>query len=179
MEHNGYYIFQKDEKYYFYGLSAGVTMTINKQAYQYLKRFQTGAPLSDDENRIVEIFRSNHLLDDVELSSEDDQDVYDTAYLSFAPTYQCNFRCAYCFGEFGNKYQGDVRSFDHETLVRMLDFFFLKAFSNARHYRIDFVSGGEPLMCMPVIRETVEYIENFEKTHGKKVSIWLCIFAAG
>lgn len=55
-----------------------------------------------------------------------------------------------------------------------MDYFFLKAFPNSQQYRIDFVSGGEPLLGLDIIKEAVKYIEKYSVSSGKQISMWLC-----
>ena len=96
------------------------------------------------------------------------------AYLSFAPTYQCNFRCSYCFGLYGQKYKGLERSFSKEKIRLIIDYFIKELFPNANQYRIDFVSGGEPLMGFEIIKEAILYVEKLTWDEKKQISVWLC-----
>ncbi len=102
----------------------------------------------------MHVFLGAGLLRSVKVS-EKSLDDEKKAYLSFAPTYECNFCCSYCFAESGNKYVGVQRKFSEENLIEMLDYFFLKAFPNASNYRIDFVSGGEPLLGIDIIKKAI------------------------
>ena len=92
--------------------------------------------------------------------------------------YGCNFRCKYCFGQYGNAYKGKQRLFDEAGVASALDFFFYKAFPHALRYRLDFVSGGEPLLGIDIIKKTVSLINEFQKKSKKQVSVWLCTNAS-
>lgn len=169
---SGFYLFRREGQSVFYSITSGLILSLQDGAYDTLLHYQNGTPVAEESRRIVDIFEKNGLLQSIEIAPS--QTMPETAYLSFAPVYGCNFRCKYCFGEFGNKYQGTVRSFEQYSLYEMLDFFFEKAFPNARQYRLDFVSGGEPLLGFQIIRDAVLYIEKYQQISHKKVSVWLC-----
>lgn len=56
----------------------------------------------------------------------------------------------------------------------MLNYFFEVLYSDVEQYRVDFVSGGEPLLGIDIIKMAVEYMEEYSLRSGKRVSIWLC-----
>lgn len=169
---NGFYLFRREGNSVFYSITSGLILSLQAGVYETLLQYQNEAPIAEKNRKIIDIFEKNGLLQSIEISSS--QTALETAYLSFAPIYGCNFRCKYCFGEFGNKYQSTVRSFEQHSLYNMLDFFFKKAFPNARQYRLDFVSGGEPLLGFQIIRDAILYIEEYQQISHKKVSVWLC-----
>ena len=55
-----------------------------------------------------------------------------------------------------------------------MNYFFYQAYPNANQYRIDFVSGGEPLLGIETIKKTIDYSKKFSKENNKKVNIWIC-----
>ncbi len=170
----GYYLFCLENEYYLYDLIGGVILEISNGFYNILEKHYRNEACTDEESKLLDLFIANGLLHNFD--SEPNPDVAEerVAYLSFAPTYKCNFRCSYCFGEYGEKFQGEKRSFTKETLIQTLNFFFFNAFPDAKQYRIDFVSGGEPLLGLEIIKETVRYIEKYCHDSGKQVSMWLC-----
>lgn len=96
------------------------------------------------------------------------------ASLSFTPIHKCNFSCRYCFAKAGSTYSDIEKDFTNEKIEKMLDFFFVKLFPDMKRYRIEFVSGGEPLLNTALIQKTVEYSERFQLRSNKSVQIWLC-----
>lgn len=94
--------------------------------------------------------------------------------LSFTPIHKCNFNCRYCFANSGKTYIYEEKDFTYEKIMRTIDFFFLEYFPNMHRYRIEFVSGGEPLLSFNMIKRTVEYIEKFQSDYNKDVQIILC-----
>lgn len=170
----GHYLFSLRDKYYLLDIVGCAIAEIPQTVFKTIQKYDEGHRLDDSEENTIKLLLSTGMLswqEDYLLEALDDRK---KAYLSFAPTYQCNFRCSYCFGKYGEKYQGNVREFDKVTVVQMLEYFFHQAFPEANQYRIDFVSGGEPLLGMELIKTTVEYCEEFSRKSKKRISIWLC-----
>ena len=79
-------------------------------------------------------------------------------------SHDCNLRCTYCFAQTGDF--GTVRSLmDKDTARKAIDFV-IQSSQNRRNIEVDFF-GGEPLMAMDVVRDTVAYARQQEKIHGK------------
>ncbi len=69
-------------------------------------------------------------------------------------SHDCNLRCSYCFAQTGDF--GTVRSLmDAETARKAIDFV-IEHSGKRRNIEVDFF-GGEPLMAMDTVRETVKY----------------------
>jgi len=174
----GYYLFSYNNEYYLYDFQGGVIVQTNNFLYAILEKHYHNQKLSSREQRLVDEFLRCNLLQYINDEPDPDPLQNEVAYLSFAPTYKCNFRCTYCFGNHGEKYTGFPREFTDDSLLRMLDYFFNHAFPYAKRYRIDFVSGGEPLLGEAIIKQTINYVEDNISSCGKSVSIWLCTNAS-
>lgn len=176
---NNFYLFEFQNKYFYYDFSQNLILQVTEKLFTIIDKYIKDQCLVQDELVYIESLQKNGLLQYMsQAKSANSTIMSDIAYLSFAPTYNCNFKCSYCFGECGNYFKGNEKSFSHKSLKNMLDCFFYKIFPDAKHYRIDFVSGGEPLLGYPIIKETINYCENFEAITGKKVSIWMCTNAS-
>ncbi|SHH21450.1 uncharacterized protein SAMN02745221_01941 [Thermosyntropha lipolytica DSM 11003] len=82
----------------------------------------------------------------------------------------CNMRCTYCFagqGDFGGK----PELMTAETARKALDFLLARS-GEVKHLEIDFF-GGEPLLNLEVVKETVAYGREREKDTGKKFNFTL------
>ena len=78
--------------------------------------------------------------------------------------HDCNLRCKYCFAGTGG--YGAARAImSPETAKRAIDFVIEK--SGKRHnIEVDFF-GGEPLMAMETVKETIAYARSLEKRYDK------------
>ena len=174
-----YTSFEYDSEYYVYDYINHVTLQVSKNFLGVLNDFESGKIKNttyENEKNTLLILIDNGLL----YSNSIEKDNYlvendpEIAYLSLAPVYDCNFRCRYCFGKSGTYYIDSPRIFTSELVAKTLDFFFYEAFPHAKKYRIDFVSGGEPLLNFEAIKHIIQYSESFQKSSQKHVSIWLC-----
>ena len=78
--------------------------------------------------------------------------------------HDCNLRCKYCFASTGDFGTGRLRM-DTETAKKAIDFVIERS-GKRRNIEIDFF-GGEPLMAMDVVRETINYARSIEKQYDK------------
>ena len=79
-------------------------------------------------------------------------------------SHDCNLRCKYCFASTGDFGTGRLLM-DVETAKRAIDFVVERSGSR-RNIEVDFF-GGEPLMAMGVVKETVDYARSLEKEKNK------------
>lgn len=80
--------------------------------------------------------------------------------------HDCNLRCKYCFADEGDYHMTkELMSFD--VAKNAIDFL-LENSGTRKNVEVDFF-GGEPLMNMDVVRKTVEYGREAEKTHNKTI----------
>mgnify|MGYP002643733996 CR=1 FL=1 len=164
------YVFSIYKKFFLYDYRKNIIIELYEKTYDVLNRYIQEKEMNQQEEKLLEkIFEYQDIVEDELVISEEK-----VAYLSFAPVYGCNFRCTYCFGKYGYNYSGIERKFDDESLMEILDYFFYKIYPNMEQYRIDFVSGGEPLLGFDIIKKTVEYVHEFYKKTNKEVSVWLC-----
>ena len=77
----------------------------------------------------------------------------------------CNLRCRYCFAEDG-QYHGKLDYMSVETAKKAIDFLIARSGSR-RRLEVDFF-GGEPLLNMEAVKETIDYARKVEKTAGKE-----------
>lgn len=83
-------------------------------------------------------------------------------------SHDCNLRCKYCFAGQG-AYHGERMNMPFEVAKAAVDFLIEKS-GNRHTLEIDFF-GGEPLMNMQVLVDTVCYIEEQCKIHNKKYKL--------
>lgn len=97
-----------------------------------------------------------------------------TAYISFPTAHKCNLRCSYCFANHGDNYNGDKILMSPKVLDDILKFVYYKQFPMCTRYRLDFVSGGEPLINFSIIEKAVQIATELNKRNGKILDIFLC-----
>lgn len=166
--------FELDNMYYMYDYYYDVIIRISKEVKKCYEYFLEGNKeyknYKIEFEFLQELFSEGLLISKYSLPDRFD----DTAYISFAPVYGCNFRCKYCFGEHGENYLGTEKKFSIQLMKNVLNIFVDKWYPESKHYRVDFVSGGEPLLNFDMIKETIDYIEKMQKEKGKNISVWIC-----
>lgn len=81
--------------------------------------------------------------------------------------HDCNLRCEYCFAS-GGTYNTARDYMSAETAKAAIDFL-ISSSGNIRNLEVDFF-GGEPLMNLGVVKETVEYAKSRAAEAGKRFS---------
>ena len=79
--------------------------------------------------------------------------------------HDCNLRCRYCFADEG-AYHAAREFMSEETAKKAIDFLIQNS-GNRRVLEADFF-GGEPLMCIDVIKNVVAYAREQGAKYGKK-----------
>ena len=72
----------------------------------------------------------------------------------------CNFHCVYCYSAAGRSQQ----RLRMEHVKTLIDYLFSKDYTPSAPYAIHFSGGGEPLLSLDVIKETIDYIK---QAHSK------------
>ena len=98
----------------------------------------------------------------------------DKISFSLPPEHICNLDCKYCFGMAGNNYKGQTRSIDKTTLIDIAKFLIEDYAKDIEKFRLDFVSGGEPLIDISRLIETIDTMRDEFSNANKKLDIWLC-----
>ncbi len=80
-------------------------------------------------------------------------------------SHDCNLRCRYCFADGGDFNTGRRMNMDFETAKAAIDWVVAKS-GKRRNIEVDFF-GGEPLLAMDVVKQTVEYARSLEEKHDK------------
>ncbi len=80
-------------------------------------------------------------------------------------SHDCNLRCRYCFASTGDFGTGRRMTMDAETAKKAIDWVVAKS-GKRRNIEVDFF-GGEPLMALDTVKQTVEYAKSIEGDAGK------------
>lgn len=79
--------------------------------------------------------------------------------------HDCNLRCRYCFADEG-AYHSAREFMSEETAKRAIDFL-IENSGRRKVLEVDFF-GGEPLMCLPTIKNVVYYAKEKAAARGKR-----------
>ncbi len=80
-------------------------------------------------------------------------------------SHDCNLRCRYCFASTGDFGTGHRMTMNLETAKKAIDWVVAKS-GKRRNIEIDFF-GGEPLMALDTVKQTVRYARSLEEKHDK------------
>lgn len=80
-------------------------------------------------------------------------------------SHDCNFRCEYCFAQNGTYGLPERLLMSEETAYNAIDFLVDNS-GNAKILEVDFF-GGEPLLNYNVVKKTVKFARNLEKSINK------------
>ena len=80
-------------------------------------------------------------------------------------SHDCNLRCRYCFASTGDFGTGHRMTMDFDTAKRAIDWVVEKS-GKRRNIEVDFF-GGEPLMAMDTVKETIAYARSIEEEKDK------------
>lgn len=91
---------------------------------------------------------------------------FHTKALCLNIAHDCNIRCGYCFASTGD-YHGGRKLMPFEVARRAIDFL-LETSGSRKRLEVDFF-GGEPLLNSEVIKQTVFYAREKEKSYNKRI----------
>lgn len=105
---------------------------------------------------------------------ERDNFYYDnTLYISFAPIHDCNLSCKYCYASGGKATPNYKSQFNEEKIDQLLDYIYVKKYSQYFQYKFDFVSGGEPFLNQELLELVLQKIRIKSEQHKKKTTIFI------
>lgn len=96
---------------------------------------------------------------------------YDTLNISFAPVHNCNFLCKYCYAEGGASTSNYCLQFDKDTIDSMLKYIYKEKYQYYKKYKFDFVSGGEPLLNVPLLEYFLKKMRKISQSVGKDTTV--------
>lgn len=158
-----------DEKLYHCAvdyLSSGQTISRIEDIYN-----TSFAPYSEN---IIQLLNENILISNTILNCDIIKS-YSKVYFSFPTIHSCNLKCKYCFAEAGFNYKEDVKKMSEQQIENIYDFLLsCEEFKESDKFRLDFVSGGEPLLNFDLIKSAKSIGDRAFNEHGKSLDIWLC-----
>lgn len=178
--YKNYHSFIYNNSYFIYDIYNYITIEVSKNFYVYFHHIAESLDLEKDvdystEKSIIEnLIENNYFLSSCSFDKETNLFSKDVISLSFAPIYECNFKCKYCFAEKRDDYGFTKNYFSRDMVFKTLDWLTKEAFPDNKFFRIDFVSGGEPLLNFDAIKAVVDYNKELRKESEKQIFVWLC-----
>lgn len=166
-----YHVFKYGNRYFVFSKTLFDYDEINAKQYDWLKKHESEEEIQIDKQ--LELDRTDSYFNHRKIKFLEDNN-FTTGYFSFPPSHRCNLRCRYCFADGGENYQDIKKDFNQEDIYQICKFMMHEFLPNANSYKLDFASGGEPLLNQQFLfNSLVRMKENFEK-NDKKLMIWLC-----
>ena len=167
------HIFNYRDKNYIYDTGSGALHECDKPTADYLKAKELGEDIDITyitDEQIAEIVGDVAALKEQGLLYHDEVKAYPmksgfVKALCIHICHDCNFRCRYCFADEG-AYHSKRESMSFETAKAAVDFLIQNS-GNRKVLEMDFF-GGEPLMNLDVLKQTVYYAKEEGAKHGKK-----------
>ncbi len=160
------HVFDYHDKHYIYDTGSGSLHECDEKTARYLSGDRT--EITDEE--IAGILADVGALKEQGLLYKEEVSVFpakssEVKALCLHICHDCNLRCRYCFADEG-AYHSAREMMSRETAKAAIDFL-LKNSGKRKVLEVDFF-GGEPLMNLGVIKETVYYAKEEAAKQGKK-----------
>ena len=160
------HVFDYHDKHYIYDTGSGSLYECDEKTARYLSGDRT--EITDEE--IAGILADVGALKEQGLLYKEEVSVFpakssEVKALCLHICHDCNLRCRYCFADEG-AYHAAREMMSRETAKAAIDFL-LKNSGKRKVLEVDFF-GGEPLMNLGVIKETVYYAKEEAAKLGKK-----------
>ncbi|MDE5942774.1 MAG: thioether cross-link-forming SCIFF peptide maturase [Clostridia bacterium] len=160
------HVFNYKDKNYIYDSGSGSLHECDDKTAEYLKGNESG--LSADEiaciKKDIEDLRQKGLLYKEEVKTYPLKSS-EVKALCLHICHDCNLRCRYCFADEG-AYHSTREFMSEDTAKKAIDFL-IKNSGKRKVLEVDFF-GGEPLMCLPTIKNVVAYARAEGEKAGKK-----------
>ena len=167
------HVFNYREKNYIFDVGSGSLHECDTATADFLKAKEEGQNVDISyitDEQIQEILSDVDALKEQGLFNKEEIKAYpmksnEIKALCIHICHDCNFRCRYCFADEG-AYHAKRESMSFETAKAAVDFL-LKNSGNRKVLEMDFF-GGEPLMNLDVLKQTVYYAKEEGAKVGKK-----------
>ncbi len=172
-KYDAYYIFDMEDKSYLFDIFNMECVTIDSNLSEALKAKRIG-DLDDHTTLMLQQLESAQLffynISEIQFMFAEK---YDRIYFSLAPITKCNLQCAYCFADAGQNFTSEQKEFTPERIQDVVNFL-LTTFPECDQFRLDFVSGGEPLLNPDKLFTILNVTSERFAHHNKNITYWLC-----
>ena len=123
---------------------------------------------------LFDLLKNNNIFFSEDLLEEQFNNDVEVGQFSLPPVHTCNLNCKYCFADAGAEYKEVKREFTREQIEKTLRYIYYDLMPECKKYRIDFVSGGEPLLNFEIIKWIREVGDELYRETGKPLIMWMC-----
>ncbi len=169
--------FTIDGKYLVFDVESGSLHLCDEPSYRVIRHLcgqgdLKGVSKSDREAAMedIEFLKYQKCLFTPPVKAEMDVEPGEIKALCLHISHDCNLACTYCFAGGGN-YCGEKGNMPLEVAKAAVDFLMRKS-GKIKNLEMDFF-GGEPLLNLGVVKETVEYAKARAAEHGKNIKFTL------
>ena len=172
LKYNTYHTFENGGNYYLYDNEQLISCIIEKHVYDALANNDTSL-LTDEELQMFNVCRNKNIFFVDMPRVGYSYPTFNEVIISMALFHGCNLKCKYCFADAGANFKGEQREFTESSINAAIDFLINDSyFSKYDYYRINLVSGGEPLLNKQLFKKFIEIaFARFEETK-KHLYIW-------
>ena len=144
------------------GEDVSLTETCPQEAFTALSSYKK-EEVEEAYAELYELYENDQLFSKRDYTPSFPQE-YPIKAVCLHVAHDCNLRCKYCFAD-GGGYCAERALMPIEVAKKAIDFMIEKSGSR-RNLELDFF-GGEPLMNLDVVKQTVEYARSIEEKHNK------------
>ena len=172
LKYNTYHTFENNGSYYLFDNERLISCIIEKHVYDALKNNDVSM-LTEKELHVFDTFHKQKIFFVDEPQDRYSFPKYNMVIISMALFHGCNLNCKYCFADAGQNFRGEQRRFTKSSINAAIDFLLSDPyFFKNDYYRINLVSGGEPLLNKKLFRMFIEIaFSRFEKAN-KHLYVW-------
>lgn len=172
LNYNTYHTFERDGTYYLFDNEKLLSCIIEKRVYDALNQNDV-TMLTEHERYMFDGFHRQNTFFVDHPKEHYSLPIYNVVVISMALFHGCNLNCKYCFADAGQNFKGEQRAFTEQSINAAIDFLLNDPyFSKMDYYRINLVSGGEPLLSKQLFRMFIETAFDRFTQAGKRLYVW-------
>jgi uncharacterized protein len=168
------HIFEVDGKMYALDFRHLIFCLLDDNTYNFLNKIlsdEAEGKSFDNSSAIIEELIQNDYFVSKYSENKIQLPDYDILNISFAPVHDCNFSCKYCYAKGGEGTPNYQDHFDKSKIDNLLDYIYVRKYSNYPAYKFDFVSGGEPLLDFSILEYFLSKMRQMDRLHDKQTTV--------
>ena len=168
------HLFEVEGRKYILDYKRQIFCRLNGEEYEHFKtvfkNIESSQQIPDNFGIFSELFKCGYFI-----TKEKEETIpsinYETLNISFAPIHDCNFLCRYCYAEGGTGTSNYRLQFDEAKINLLLEHIYKEKYYYYNKYKFDFVSGGEPLLNVPLLEYFLSSMRKISKKEKKETTV--------